>query len=157
MEKTDFRKAVKFTMNKGEIAKELFMNGCNCSQAVAGAFADEIGLDIEIIKQLTIGFGGGIGRMREVCGAVCGMTFVISAVYKEDKGKIYERVQAVSDEFKNENGSIICRELLGLTTSGPDLPKPEARTQQYYKKRPCPQIVYTAAEILENYLKNNPA
>ena len=144
-------------MTKGEKAKELFMSGCNCSQAVAAAFCDEMKLDEGLVKRLTIGFGGGVGRMREVCGAVSGMAFVISAVYGEDKAKIYERVQAVAGEFKQENGSVVCRELLGLSIKGADSPTPEERTSSYYKKRPCPELVEIAADILEKYLKNNPA
>ncbi len=144
-------------MTKGEKAKELFMSGCNCSQAVAAAFCDEMNMDAQLVKRLTIGFGGGVGRMREVCGAVSGMAFVISAVYGEDKARIYERVQAVANRFKAENGSVVCRELLGLDKSGATPPTPEKRTQEYYKKRPCPQLVEMAADILDEYLINNPA
>lgn len=144
-------------MTKGEKAKELFMSGCNCSQAVAAAFCDEMKLDTQLVKRLTVGFGGGVGRMREVCGAVSGMAFVISAVYGEDKAKIYERVQTVANRFKAENGSVVCRELLGLDKNSETPPTPEKRTQEYYKKRPCPQLVEMAADILEEYLVNNPA
>ena len=144
-------------MTKGEIAKEFFKTGLNCSQAVAAAFANEINMDKETVIRLTSGFGGGMGRMREVCGAVSGMTFVLSAIYgNEDKGKIYERVQEVAEKFKNENGSIICRELLGLTTKGADSPVPAQRTSEYYKKRPCPELVEMCADILDEYLKNHP-
>lgn len=143
-------------MSKGDKAKSLFMAGYNCSQAVAAAFCEETGLDEELTKKLTVGFGGGVGRMREVCGAVSGMTFVLSAIYNEDKGSIYKRVQEVSNEFRKQNGSIICRELLGLTTDSTCFPVPDERTPQYYKKRPCPEIVAIAADILEKYLANNP-
>lgn len=143
-------------MTKGEKAKELFLNGCNCSQAVAAAFCDETGIDEELTKRLTIGFGGGIGRMREVCGAVSGMTFVLSAIYGEDKADIYTRVQETANKFKEQNSSIVCRELLGLTNNTAASPIPEKRTPEYYKKRPCSQIVEIAADILEEYLKNNP-
>lgn len=143
-------------MTKGEKAKELFMSGCNCSQAVAAAFCEETGLTEELTKKLTMGFGGGMGRMREVCGAVSAMTFVISAKYSEDKANIYNRVQAVANKFREENGSIVCRELLGLSIKGADSPVPEKRTEEYYKKRPCPELVAMAADILEDYLKNNP-
>lgn len=144
-------------MTKGEIANEFFKTGLNCSQAVAAAFANEINMDKETVIRLTSGFGGGMGRMREVCGAVSGMTFVLSAIYgNEDKGKIYERVQEVAEKFKNENGSIICRELLGLTTKGADNPVPAQRTSEYYKKRPCPELVEMCADILDEYLKNHP-
>ena len=142
--------------NKGKIANELFHSGYNCAQSVAVAFADEIALDKELVAQLTIGFGGGIGRMREVCGAVCGMAFVISALYKDDKGSIYQRIQEVAEEFRAENGSIVCRELLGLDIKGADSPVPQQRTTEYYKKRPCAELVTQAAEILEKYINNHP-
>lgn len=142
-------------MTKGETAKKLFYEGCNCSQAVAAAFCEETGINEELTKRLTIGFGGGMGRMREVCGAVSGMTFVISAVYHEDKANIYARVQEVANRFKEENGSIVCRELLGLGNQKGISPTPEQRTAEYYKKRPCPELVEMAADILEEYLKNN--
>lgn len=143
-------------MTKGEKAEMLFKSGCNCSQAVAAAFAEEIGMSEDTVKRLTIGFGGGMGRMREVCGAVSAMTFVISALYGGDKGEIYERVQTVAKEFKEQNGSVVCRELLGLSSKGFDSSDPEERTKAYYKKRPCPQIVKDAADILDKYIKNNP-
>ncbi len=143
-------------MTKGEKAEMMFKSGCNCSQAVAVAFADEIGMSEELVKRLTIGFGAGMGRMREVCGAVSGMTFVISALYDGDKAEIYERVQNVANAFKEQNGSVVCKELLGLATKGFDSPTPEKRTNEYYKKRPCSQIVKIAADILERYIENNP-
>lgn len=144
-------------MTKGELAKGYFKEGCNCSQAVAAAFADEIKMSADDVKRLTCGFGGGMGRMREVCGAVSAMTFVISALYSEDKGDIYKRVQCVAEKFRQENGSIVCRELLGLSIKGADDPTPEKRTAQYYKKRPCAELVEMAGNILEEYLQNNPA
>lgn len=144
-------------MTKGELAESLFKGGLNCSQSVAAAFCDEMGMDKALVERLTIGFGGGIGRMREVCGAVSGMTFVLSAVYvNDDKAKIYERVQSVANEFKKANGSIVCRDLLGLSIKGADSPVPEARTSEYYKKRPCSQLVAMCADILDNYIKANP-
>ena len=94
--------------------------------------------------------------MREGCGALSGMTFVISALYDDDKSGIYKRVQAVANEFREENGSIVCRELLGLSKPGPDSPLAEPRTKEYYKKRPCPELVELAADILEKYISNNP-
>lgn len=143
-------------MTKGEIAKNYFMQGYNCAQSVAAAFSQEMNLSEETAAKLTKGFGAGMGRMREVCGAVSGMTFVISAIYDEDKGNIYKRVQEVANEFKEQNGSIVCRELLGLSIKGADSPVPEKRTQQYYKKRPCAELVEMAANILEKYIENNP-
>ena len=143
-------------MTKGELAESLFKSGMNCSQAVAVSFADEMNMDADLVAQLTIGFGGGMGRMREVCGAVSGMTFVLSAIYvNDDKAKMYERVQYTANKFKEETGSIVCRELLGLSTKGPEAPTPENRTKEYYKKRPCSKIVLLCADILEEYLKLN--
>lgn len=144
-------------MTKGELAKSYFLQGHNCSQSVAMAFSEEMKMDIDHVKRLTIGFGGGMGRMREVCGAVSGMTFVISALYSGDRADIYERVQQVSEKFREKNGSIVCRELLGLSTKGADSPTPEKRTQQYYKKRPCAELVEMAGNILEEYLSKNPS
>ncbi|MGN1419918.1 MAG: C-GCAxxG-C-C family protein [Eubacterium sp.] len=143
-------------MNKKEYAESLFKSGYNCSQSVAVAFAEETGLDKELVARLTVGFGGGVGRMREVCGAVSGMAFVISALYNEDKGNIYKRVQEVANEFRKENGSVVCRELLGLSINGADSPVPEPRTDAYYKKRPCVELVGMSADILEGYIKSHP-
>lgn len=142
-------------MTKGEIAENNFRNGYNCSQAVALAFCDEMSMCPSDVERLTIGFGGGMGRMREVCGTVSGMTFVISSLYGyRDKGEVYELVQKAAKEFEKENGSIVCRELLGLSAKGADSPTPEARTETYYKKRPCAELVHMAADILDNLLKN---
>ena len=143
-------------MTKGEKAKELFMTGLNCAQAVACAFCDEMGMDEELVKKLTTGFGAGIGRMREVCGTVSGTAFVISALYDDDKSGIYKRIQECANEFRDINGSIVCRELLGLSEPGPDSPLAEMRTKEYYKKRPCAELVELSANILEKYISNNP-
>ncbi|MDE6124992.1 MAG: C-GCAxxG-C-C family protein [Eubacterium sp.] len=141
-------------MNKGELAESYFRSGCNCAQSVALAFCDEMNMKKEDVARLTIGFGGGIGRLREVCGTVSGMAFVISAIYGEsDKGGVYAMIQTVAKEFEQENGSIVCRELLGLGR-GSSSPVPESRTAQYYKKRPCSELVHMAADILDNFLKN---
>lgn len=143
-------------MTKGELARELFLSGYNCTQAVVLAFADEIGLDKALIARLTMGFGGGISRLREVCGAVSGMTFVISALYPEDKTSVYKRVQETAGIFREKHGSVVCRELLHLSIKGADSAVPSPRTADYYKKRPCPDLVASAADILENYIKLNP-
>lgn len=142
-------------MTKGEKAKELFMAGLNCAQAVAAAFSEEMGMDSDLVIKLTTGFGAGIGRMREVCGTVSGMAFVISALYDDDKSGIYKRVQECANEFRDINGSIVCRELLGLSEPGPDSPLAEMRTKEYYKKRPCAELVELSANILEKYISNN--
>lgn len=142
-------------MSKGAIAKDYFKNGYNCSQAVAMAFADEIQMDPDSIARLTIGYGGGMGRMREVCGAISGVTFVLSALYGDrPKNDVYKMVQDVANSFKAQNGSVVCRELLGLAEKAPLSPIAEPRTEKYYKKRPCAALVETAADLLENYLKS---
>ena len=146
----------------GEKAKQLFMEGYNCSQAVLGAFCEECGLDFDTAMKMSSSFGGGMGRLREVCGAVSGMFMVAGLIYgyddptaQEEKAKHYERIQKLAEEFRKENGSIVCRELLGLTEKKSE-PKPEQRSAEYYKKRPCPEMVKMAAEIMEQYINQNP-
>lgn len=144
-------------MSRGDEAKALFMSGYNCSQSVAAVFDREMNIPREQITRLTIGFGGGIGRMREVCGAVSAMTFVVSALYADEgKAGVYGRVQQLAGEFKKQNGSVVCRELLGLGKNEGISPTPKKRTNEYYKKRPCPEIVKEAADLLEAYINNNP-
>lgn len=141
--------------HKSETAKSLFTEGYNCAQAVAGAFSDDFGLDRDTMMKMMLPLGGGVGRQREVCGAVLGMCVVLGL--KEDnpfpdheiKRECYEKVRMLCDVFKEKNGSIICRELLGVSESGGD---PEKRTAEYYKKRPCIELVACAAQILEEYL-----
>ncbi len=139
----------------GDLAEKLFREGYNCSQAVLLAFSDVTGLDNETAAKVASGFGGGLGRMREVCGAVSGAAMVLGLVrgYSDSKDfnakkAQYNLVQEFAKRFKEKNGSIICRELLsGVKTSkGLD---PEARTDTYYKKRPCPLLVRDAADILD--------
>jgi len=136
-------------------AYDLFKQGYNCSQAVFMAFCDKYGFDEETAARLASSFGGGMGRMREVCGAFSGMLLVNSmetgsadASDLEAKKANYESVRALAERFKEENGSLICRELLGLTKKE-ESAVPEKRTEQYYQKRPCAEIVKAAAEILE--------
>lgn len=149
-------------MSKGDIAKDLFLQGYNCSQAVAMAYADEMGLAPELVAKIASGFGGGIGRMREVCGTVSGMAMVVSMLYGYDdpkansqKAELYSRIQTLGESFKKDNGSVVCRELLQLQQKGFDKPTPESRTQEYYKKRPCPELVKYAGDLLETYLNEN--
>ena len=147
-------------------AMELFKSGYSCSQAVAVAFADVMGMDENQVARLSSPFGGGFGRMREVCGCVSGMGFVLGALYGFDdasdaraKALIYERTQAVAGRFKDECGSIVCRELLGLDKDNKPVEithVPEARTEAYYKKRPCGELVGVAATIVDEYIKANP-
>ncbi len=142
-------------MSRKEIAMEHFSNGCNCAQAVVLAFADLLPVDKNTLARLSSSFGGGMGRLREVCGAVSGMFLVAGGLYGFDanetgseKAAHYERIQALAHAFAEKNGSIVCRELLGLNVQH-DNPTPEARTPVYYKKRPCKELVGDAAEILE--------
>lgn len=148
-------------MSKKEVAQKLFLEGYNCSQSVTGAFAEEIGIDHETLMRTSSSFGGGMGRLREVCGAVSGMFFAAGAMYGYDKPKDfeakkehYERIQLLAARFKEQTGSIVCRDLLGL--EGKDSrPTPSERTEEYYKKRPCVEMIGLAAEILEEYMKEN--
>ena len=146
-------------MSRAERAKEYFLQGFACSQAVALAFADLIGVEEDTIKKLTLPFGGGMGRLRLTCGAVSGMAFVIGAVFAEsensaeNKKKTYAITQELCAKFKAETGSLICGELL----SGMKVPveiggEAEKRTEEYYKKRSCADMVALATEILENYI-----
>ncbi len=148
-------------MNKdyAKTAEELFKNGCNCSQAVLLAFSDVTGLENETALKLASSFGGGMGRMREVCGAVSGALMVLGIAkgYSdlsdgEAKKEHYALIQEFARRFKEENGSIICRELLaGVKTENGV--SPEKRTDEYYKKRPCGELCFAAAKITEELLK----
>ncbi len=149
-------------VSKGDRAYELFKEGYNCSQAVFGAFAEELGVDLATAVKLASGFGGGIGRMREVCGTFTGLTMAASMIYgyndpkdTETKAELYEKIRGLADKFREENGSIICRELLGLQQAEKSA-VPEARTSEYYKKRPCAELCRYAADLLEEFIKNNP-
>ncbi|MBQ9517133.1 MAG: C_GCAxxG_C_C family protein [Eubacterium sp.] len=142
--------------NRADKAKELFMSGCNCSQAVLLAFADKYGIDEDTALRIASSFGGGMGRSREVCGALSGMLMVCgmetgSADVKdtEQKAENYRVARELMDAFRAENGSIYCRDLLGLSQNTTESHIPEARTEAYYKKRPCAEIVHSAALILE--------
>lgn len=143
-------------------AMDLFMEGFNCSQSVFLAFEDLYGLDRKTALKLSSSFGGGMGRLREVCGAVSGMFMVAGILYgyddpKDQKAKKehYERIQALAKPYRDANGSIVCRELLGLTEKVSD-PTPAARTKEYYKKRPCKELVGLSAAIMEDYIENHP-
>lgn len=140
------------------------MEGYNCSQSVFTPYADLFGMDKKTALLVSASFGAGIGRMREVCGAASGMFLVAGMLTGQTEGKDqsakkknYDVVQLLAEEFKKENrGTYICRELLGLTTAGktviPGDTTPEARTEEYYKKRPCPKTIEGAAVIVERVL-----
>ncbi len=140
-------------------AAELFCSGYNCAQAVAAAFSDVTGLSPEFSAKAVSGFGGGFGRLREVCGAVSGMTFVISNLYGYDapdpdkQAALYALVQRLLGQFRNEAGALVCRELLDKPSSDPT---PSPRTAEYYAKRPCARFVILAAQILDKHIAENP-
>lgn len=140
-------------------AMELFKEGYNCAQSVFLAFEDKYDCGHAFALKLSSSFGGGMGRLREVCGAVSGMFMVAGVLYGYDsptdqdaKSAHYVRIQELAKSFSEENGSIVCRQLLGLG-GGTDTPIPEKRTAEYYQKRPCVQLVGMAAAIMEEYIK----
>ena len=139
---------------KTEKAKELFKQGYNCSQAVLGVFCEELGLDFDTAIKIASSFGGGMGRMREVCGTVSGMFMAAGLAFStpdNNKAEQYKIVQELAKRFKEKNNSIICRELLeGIESS--TSPIPSKRTETYYKKRPCSELVGDSVEIFEEYL-----
>lgn len=142
------------------LAKDLFKKGYSCSQSVVLAFCDEMGLDAETALKISSSFGGGMGRLREACGAVTGMFIVAGMLdgYSDPTDKIakaehYKRIQSLAMNFKNENKSIVCRELLGLSVEK-ESHIPEERNKSYYKKRPCAELVEYAAKILDEYILN---
>lgn len=142
-----------------ERAVELFKSGYNCSQSVVAAFADMYGFTQEQALHMSASFGGGIGRMRQTCGAACGM-FLLAGLEKcaiegsdrESKAANYKLVQELAEEFKKRNGSMICAELLKLKKTEVSS-VPEDRTEQYYAKRPCAKMVEVAATIWAEYLE----
>ena len=145
-----------------EKAIELFKEGYNCSQSVVAAFADMYGLTPKQALKVSASFGGGIGRMRQTCGAACGL-FMLAGLEtgctegknREGKEANYKVVQELAEEFRKRNGSLICAELLGLSKTAPTPATPEARTAEYYKKRPCVKMVEEAARIWCEYLSTN--
>lgn len=147
-------------MKHGEKAAELFLEGYNCAQAVMVAFSDVTGLEPEFSAKMISSFGGGMGRLREVCGAVSGMLAVAGILYgydsptdDEKKKAHYELVQRLAEAFRQEAGSIICREIL---KNPPSNPTPTPRTAEFYAQRPCARLVYLAATILDEYIAANP-
>ena len=149
-------------MTHPELAKSFFEQGYNCAQAVFLAFSDLTKLDESTALRLSSSFGGGMGRLREVCGAVSGMFMAAGLLYgteagasQEDKAAHYARIRELAAAFREKHGSYICRELLEGVSTTPG-GAPEQRTETYYKKRPCGQLCYDAAEILDNYIQEHP-
>lgn len=148
-------------VNHSLIARELFMQGCNCSQAVFAAFCDLTGLERDFALRISSSFGGGMGRLREVCGAFSGILMVAGCLYGYSdvsepslKNQHYRLVQELAARFKERTGSLICREHLGLTgASTPDSP---VRTAEFYKTRPCGDLIAAAAQIMDEYISEHP-
>lgn len=144
-----------------ERARAYFLDGYNCAQAVVMAFDDVMEMDVEMLARLASSFGGGMGRMREVCGTVSGMAMVASAIEPatnpknlEERKANYALVQTFANSFRRENGDIVCRRLLGLEPMAEqrETAMPSERTAEYYKKRPCVEYVGCAARIVAEYL-----
>lgn len=149
--------------DKAEKAKQLFLSGANCTQAVLGAFEEECKLDHDTAMRLASGFGGGFARMREVCGTVSGMFLVLNILYgysdlddKALKDAHYARLRRAADAFKAETGSIVCRVLLGLAQNENDGPVSTPRTAAFYKKRPCAELCALAASIVAKEIEEHP-
>ena len=145
-------------MSRADIAKENFLKGYTCAQAVLLAFSDLTHADEETAKKISLPFGGGTGRLRLTCGSLSGAGMALGLLFlgtktdPENKREVYAAVQELAARFKAENGSLICGELLtGAHLKADTAAAP--RTAEYYKKRPCPELVYSAAKILEEYLE----
>lgn len=138
-------------------AFDLFHTGLNCSQAVFVAFSDMLELDVITAQKISVGLGGGVGRMREVCGAVSGAAMVLGFLYGgedgTDKKAAYKKVKEFAEKFKEENRYIVCRELRGLDPNLKETYVPDERTQEYYRARPCAQLVRDATRLVEEMLK----
>lgn len=144
--------------NHAERAARLFREGYNCAQSVFVAYCDLTGLDEQTAIRLSASFGGGMGRLRETCGGVTGALMALGMLLapgdptdRDAKALHYARVQELARRFKEQHHTLLCRELLGsLAGSGC---VPDARTETYYKERPCERLVYTGAAILEEMLE----
>ncbi len=148
--------------SKANEAIKLFKEGYNCSQAVLCAFCDELGIDFNTALKISSSFGGGMGRMREVCGAVSGLFMAAGLKYgytspddKNAKAEHYKLIQELAEKFREKNGTIICRELIKEPNEIPTH-IPDDRTKEYYKKRPCAELVGEAAEIFAEILEKCP-
>ena len=147
-------------MDHALYAAELFTQDYNCAQAIAVAFCDVTGMDPKLAARLASSFGGGMGRMREVCGAVSGMLLVAGFLYGYDtpgndreKMEHYALVQQLAGKFREQVGSIVCRDIL---KNPPSDPNPSPRTAEYYRLRPCARMVFLAAQILDEYIAEHP-
>ncbi|MCC8027837.1 MAG: C-GCAxxG-C-C family protein [Clostridium sp.] len=143
-----------------EKAMKLFLSGYNCAQSVFAAFCDLHGMEEKEALRLSSSFGGGMGRLREVCGALSGIFMTAGLLWgydspedKEAKTEHYRRIQELAKEFKSRTGSLVCRDLLGTLEQGKDSYIPSDRTEAYYQSRPCKELVGLAAAILDGYLE----
>lgn len=150
-------------MDRREKAQKLFLSGYNCSQAVAIAFSDLVGIDEQTMCRLSSTFGGGFGRLREICGAVSGAGIILGLLYydnnpnnKKAKAEHYKRVQEFAKAFKEINGSYICGELLDGKINVNKDPNPDERNAEYFKIRPCVKMVDDAVKLLNEYIENHP-
>lgn len=148
------------TKERVEQAVRNFESGFNCAQSVFLAYSDIFELDLETAKKMSVSFGGGIGRMREVCGTVSAMAMLAGFKYpvvdptdQEARTRNYGMVQKMANLFKDKHQTIICRELLPPEDAATTTPAPSVRTSQYYQKRPCSQYVAEAARIAGQMLK----
>lgn len=145
-------------MNRTDLAEKLFREGYNCAQTVFGTFHDVLGMELKDAVKLVSPMGAGFGKLREVCGAACGMTLVLGYLkgYSDSKAttekkELYLLEQKMMNKFKEKMGSYICREMLNLK-EGEDLPEPAVRDENYYKSRPCIKACRAAVEILQDEL-----
>ncbi len=148
-------------MDHSEKAYELFTQGYNCSQSVFAAFCDVTGLDMDLALKISSSFGGGIGRLREICGAMSGMLMAAGCLYGYTtpadyniKSEHYRLVQELSYRFRERAGSMLCRELLGL--DGASNPESPVRDARFYATRPCGRVIRAAAQILDEYISVHP-
>lgn len=155
----DWKEETELRVKKGV---EFFKQGYNCSQSVTLAFADRYDIPEGLMARISASFGGGIGRMRETCGSACGMFMLagleVATPYadQEVKKRNYEVVQQLAADFKAETGSLICRELLqGYIKNVNTIPTPDARTDEYYRKRPCVRMVELAIRTYMKYLSTS--
>lgn len=155
-DQTDRKDGEEAFVTRVPAAVQNFMDGFNCAQSLFAAYADLFGMDRRTALRLTSAMGAGVGRMREVCGAVSSMALLAGLFCgnadpedEEAKAGIYALTRELAGRFRERNGSIVCRELLGLDGS-PESAAPSARTPAYYAERPCAGFIACAAEIIED-------
>jgi len=149
--------------NRIQRAVELFMQGYGCCQSVVCAFSDLYGLDEEMALRISAGFGGGVGRMRMMCGT-CSALVILAGLEKgqtrgedrEGKAACYQLVRQLLETFRQRNGSIICAELLQMSglKAETNTSQPDERNAEYYRVRPCARKVESAARVFAEYLSN---